>query len=144
MNPARLAVAEARTWIGTPWHHCGRSKGVGVDCAGLVIASLSAGGLDAPDPGRYSDTSDESELLAMALLAVADLVPDGAFQLGDVLLFVRDRAPSPMHHHLAVATGEGGFVHAWSTPSVMSVVETPFATFWSRSLRSVWRPRWPL
>lgn len=29
-------VAEARTWIGTPWRHQARVKGVGVDCIGFV------------------------------------------------------------------------------------------------------------
>ena len=30
-------VTEARTWVRTPYHHQARLKGVGVDCAGLVI-----------------------------------------------------------------------------------------------------------
>jgi len=31
-------VAEARTWVGTPFQHLTRVKGIGVDCVGLVIA----------------------------------------------------------------------------------------------------------
>lgn len=37
-------IAQARTWLGVPWHHQGRSR-LGVDCAGLpecVLAELSA------------------------------------------------------------------------------------------------------
>lgn len=30
-------VITARTWVGTPYHHQARVKGVGVDCAGVVI-----------------------------------------------------------------------------------------------------------
>lgn len=30
-------VAEARAWIGTPYQHQGRARGVGVDCVGLLI-----------------------------------------------------------------------------------------------------------
>ena len=30
-------VAEARTWLDTPYLHQGRRKGHGVDCLGLVI-----------------------------------------------------------------------------------------------------------
>ena len=30
-------VTTARTWTSTPYHHQARRKGVGVDCAGLVI-----------------------------------------------------------------------------------------------------------
>ena len=30
------AVQEALTWLGTPYHHQGRVKGVGVDCGTLI------------------------------------------------------------------------------------------------------------
>ena len=33
---ADAIVAEARTWLGVPWRHQGRSR-AGVDCAGLVV-----------------------------------------------------------------------------------------------------------
>lgn len=42
-------VAEARTWIGTPYQHQARVKGVGVDCAGLLIGVARALGLVSPD-----------------------------------------------------------------------------------------------
>ncbi len=35
-------VAEARTWLGTPYHHEGRVKGVGVDCLQLLAGVFSA------------------------------------------------------------------------------------------------------
>jgi len=35
-TPAEI-VAEAREWIGTRWDHQQRLKGVGTDCAGMVI-----------------------------------------------------------------------------------------------------------
>jgi NlpC/P60 family putative phage cell wall peptidase len=31
-------VAEARTWLRTPYHHLARVKGAGVDCVQLIIA----------------------------------------------------------------------------------------------------------
>lgn len=37
-------IAEALSWVGTPYHHHGRIKGVGVDCAQLLIAVYSATG----------------------------------------------------------------------------------------------------
>jgi len=30
-------IDEARTWLGTPYHHQPRVKGVGVDCAMLTM-----------------------------------------------------------------------------------------------------------
>lgn len=38
-------VDEAMGWIGTPYHHCARIKGVGVDCAQLPAAVYAAVGL---------------------------------------------------------------------------------------------------
>ncbi len=38
-------VSEAKTWLGTPYHHEARVKGVGVDCAQLLLAVYSAPGV---------------------------------------------------------------------------------------------------
>jgi NlpC/P60 family putative phage cell wall peptidase len=38
-------VAEARRWLGTPYHHGACVKGAGVDCAQLLIGVFSAVGL---------------------------------------------------------------------------------------------------
>lgn len=39
------AVAEAMTWLGTPYHHQGRIKGVGVDCGTLICEVYEKVGL---------------------------------------------------------------------------------------------------
>lgn len=47
-------VAEAMTWLGTPYHHHGAVKGVGVDCARILAMVYSACGLVPPiDLGNY-------------------------------------------------------------------------------------------
>ena len=38
-------VAEARSWLGTPYHHMGRVKGVGADCLTLPICCYQAAGI---------------------------------------------------------------------------------------------------
>ena len=47
MLPAmqEAVVAEARSWLRTPYHHQGRIKGVGVDCAMLLCEVYHAVGL---------------------------------------------------------------------------------------------------
>ena len=40
-----LVTAEAESWLGTPYHHMGRIKGVGVDCAMLPAEVYAACGL---------------------------------------------------------------------------------------------------
>lgn len=54
-DEARAAlVAEARTWIGTPYHHNAAVKGAGVDCGRILIEIFSTVGLTPPfDPGYY-------------------------------------------------------------------------------------------
>jgi hypothetical protein len=47
-------VAEARSWIGTPYHNCADVKGAGVDCGMLLVRVFVNSGLCAPfDPRPY-------------------------------------------------------------------------------------------
>ena len=47
-------VAEARSWIGTPYHNCADVKGVGVDCGMLLTRVFVDTGLCRPfDPRPY-------------------------------------------------------------------------------------------
>lgn len=51
----REAVIEsARSWLGTPYHHLAKVKGVGVDCAQFIIAAFEEAGVEIDDPGTYS------------------------------------------------------------------------------------------
>ena len=48
------AVAEAMTWLGTPYHHQGRVKGIGIDCATLLCEVYEVVGLiDHLNPRPY-------------------------------------------------------------------------------------------
>ena len=48
-------LVEAMTWLGTPYHHHGRVKGAGVDCATFLCEVYEAVGLITHiDPGTYS------------------------------------------------------------------------------------------
>lgn len=48
-------VAEALTWLRTPYHHRAKVKGVGVDCAQFPLAVYEAAGLIPPtDVGAYA------------------------------------------------------------------------------------------
>jgi NlpC/P60 family putative phage cell wall peptidase len=47
-------VAQARSWIGTPYHNCADIKGVGVDCGMLLVRVFVDTGLCPPfDPRPY-------------------------------------------------------------------------------------------
>lgn len=48
-------VAEARSWLGTPYHHMADIKGVGVDCGMLLVRIFSDLGLCSDfDPRPYT------------------------------------------------------------------------------------------
>ncbi len=86
----RAAVgAAARSWIGTPYHHAADVKGVGVDCAMLLVRVYCDLGLVEPfDPRPYTRDwmlhRDDERYLGF-LLARAHLVDKPG--LGDVILF---------------------------------------------------------
>jgi NlpC/P60 family putative phage cell wall peptidase len=92
-------VAEARSWIGTPYRHQGRLKGVGVDCLGLIVGVARALGLADKDADGYGAIPSDNRLRA-ALEAEMDRVPTGSLREADVLLIAWKRWPA----HLAIAT----------------------------------------
>lgn len=89
-------VTEARTWLGTPWVHQHRAKGVAVDCAGLVIGVARALGVVADDfdvqgYGRQPDGT---------LLDLCDMhlqrIGQADMQPGDVVVVAVERDPQHM------------------------------------------------
>jgi len=115
-------VAEARTWLGTPWQHQQRMKGVAVDCAGLVIGVARALGLVETDfdVGGYMRQPDGSML--PLLCSYMDPVPSSAMAPGDVIAFAI--AADPQHVGILGDYRHGGLsvIHAASRPGL--VVET--------------------
>ena len=45
MPDSNTIVTQARTWIGTPFHHQARLKGKGCDCLGLIVGVVDELGL---------------------------------------------------------------------------------------------------
>jgi NlpC/P60 family putative phage cell wall peptidase len=64
-------VAEALTWLGTPYHHFAGLKGIGADCAMFPLAVYKAAGLVPEDlavdhyPIDWAFHRDEERYLAM-------------------------------------------------------------------------------
>jgi len=63
MTTPEEIVAEARGWIGTRWDHQQRTKGVGTDCAGLVIGVARDLGLAQPEIAPYARQPSQNALL---------------------------------------------------------------------------------
>ncbi|RLJ20809.1 peptidase P60 [bacterium endosymbiont of Escarpia laminata] len=101
-------IAEARTWVGTPFGHQGRIKGRRVDCAGVIIGVARALGLsqfDSRDYGRSPNPERMGAILRSELIEipVIDAEP------GCVFWMAFDADPQ----HVAIYTGTN-LIHAYS------------------------------
>ena len=114
-------IAEAASWLGTPYHHRASLKGVGCDCLGLVRGIYRA--LYGPEPRevpaypQYNDGSESERLIAGLEEHLLLTLPPG--KPGDVLVF-RLRAGFPARH-CAVLVEPKCFIHAVSGRSVSLV-----------------------
>jgi cell wall-associated NlpC family hydrolase len=82
-------IAEARSWIGTPYHNCADIKGVGVDCGMLLVRVFVDLGLAEPfDPRPYTHDwhmhRDEERYLDLVLPRARRATTP---RIGDVMLF---------------------------------------------------------
>lgn len=131
-------IAEARSWIGTPYRHQASLKGVGCDCLGLVrgvwrgLYSAEPEATPAYAPDWAEATATES-LAAAAQRHMQELDPRD-FAAGDLLLF-RWRAGFPAKH-AAIATAADLMVHAHDGASVAEVALAPW---WRRRLAYAFR-----
>jgi len=127
-------VAEARRWLGTPFHHQGRLLGAGVDCVGVVIGVGRALGLTQFDTTDYGRLPVPDRMLGQLS---ANLVPVavGEIGLGDILWMRIDRDPQ----HLAIVSGVAPrqIVHAYE--GVGRCVEHGLDGKWQRRVVRAWR-----
>lgn len=131
-------VAEARSWIGTPYRHQASLKGIGCDCLGLVRGVWRhCVGTEPEAPPPYAPDWAEArgdEALAAAGGRHLVAVDPDAFDAGDVLLFRwRDGCVAK---HAAIASGEGTMIHAHDGAAVCEVA---LAAWWRRRLAFAFR-----
>jgi NlpC/P60 family putative phage cell wall peptidase len=121
-------IAEAASWIGTPYHHQASLKGVGADCLGLVRGVwrgvYGAEPLVIPAYAQEPNEAPGGEALiegAREHLIVGTAAP----QPGDLLVFrLRENLPA---RHCAILIAPERFVHAVSGRSVSGAA---FGTWW--------------
>ena len=131
-------IAEARSWIGTPYRHQASLKGVGCDCLGLVRGVWRALHGEEPErmPAYSRDWAEASlrETLAEAGARHLVTIERDEMQAGDVLLF-RWRA-GLVAKHAAILTADASMIHAHDGAAV---AEVAFAPWWRRRLAYVFR-----
>jgi NlpC/P60 family putative phage cell wall peptidase len=127
-------VAEARSWIGTPYRHQASAKWIGCDCLGLVRGVWrTIYGADPERPPAY--TSDWAEITGEETLLNAasrhmEIRPAGTFMPGDVLIF-RWRPHLPAKH-CGIVTEPDRMVHAYQAAG--RVAEGYIAATWRQRI----------
>jgi NlpC/P60 family putative phage cell wall peptidase len=143
MSIAEDIVAQARTWLGTPFHHQARLKGKGCDCLGLIVGVVDELGLK-DTYGRLLSSYDEitypkepdGAYLIEKLTDILLEVPIADARAGDLALFKVRENPQ----HLAILTdyeGTLGMIHSFA-PS-RRVVEHRLDEDWKSRLLKVFR-----
>jgi NlpC/P60 family putative phage cell wall peptidase len=136
-------VAQARSWIGTPFHHQARLKGIGCDCLGLCVGvalelelrDASGRLLAAYDEIDYSRAPD-GEYFTAKLDALFPAVPLEEKRAGDLALFHFDGNPQ----HLAILSdyeGDMGMIHCYA--QARRVVEHRLDEEWQSRMVKVYR-----
>lgn len=118
---ADAVVAEALTWLGTPYRHQGSRRGIGCDCLGLVRGVWAAVYGDEPErPGAYAPDWAEAgggEPLLDAARRHCVEKPIEMLAAGDLLLF-RWRPALPAKH-IGIAVSDTSFIHAYQGNAVV-------------------------
>lgn len=128
-------VTCAWTYLGTPFHHQGRRKGVGIDCAGLVIMVARELCLSTFDVTGYS-RQPNSMMFRSALTENLDRVRRCDTRAGDVLSILFDE-----EQHLAIVTAIEPLTLIHAYEKVGRVIEERAGIWWSSRIASVWRYR---
>lgn len=126
--PTDQIINEARSWVGVPWHHQGRSR-FGIDCAGLIIKIAESFGVFIPDLKIYPQKPDKRLVTIMTrYLPLCDLEP------ACISLFQFANAP----WHVGLYTGSS-LIHAYDGGRRKQVIESEWNRYWHNNLNSCYR-----
>ena len=122
-------IQTARSWLGVPYLHLGRSRR-GVDCAGLVVMAFKELGIEIADRAVYSRQPFRNELenhTALSFRRVETGEP------GDIFLMSFAGRPTS---HVGIFTGRT-IIHSYLT--VGRVVENDFIDGRPAKLKKIYR-----
>lgn len=133
------AVAEARTWLGTPFKHQGCVRGAGCDCIGLIKGVGLALGLVDYDPSspqarafaNYS-VMPNPRRMREGLATWLVQIPVAEATLADIYFMAWGREPQ----HVALIT-DCGIIHSYSRAG--KVVEHRLDDLWCSRIVAAYR-----
>lgn len=86
-------VRVARSYIDTPWHHRGRTPGLALDCAGVLVCAARDLGTVAPDFDVPDYTRAPDGTLLEWCERYMTRVSRERMQAGDAIVLITDREP---------------------------------------------------
>jgi hypothetical protein len=145
MTTPQDIIRAARGWIGTPFHHQARVKGVGVDCIGLLVGiareleltddkGLPLADYDQPN---YSPLPDGRGLKTAVSLHLLELASAGEASLGDVYLFRFQQDPQHVGILSELPDGAASIIHCYSNTG--KVVEHRLNDTWRKLIVAAYR-----
>lgn len=126
MTTGADVVQAARAWLGTPYHHQARLRGVGVDCLGLLIGVCRELGLVHPtfDVTAYPRAADGATLMNLAQYHMGPRIERADMQAGHAIVTAYRGVP----HHFGVLAdyrwGGLSIIHAFNAARPPRVIET--------------------
>lgn len=133
-NQRTDVVAQARTWLGTPWHHMGDVQGAGVDCLMLLVRVYSACKLIPADvdPRPYAQDWHMHRAEEMYLAGVGQYSQATDTPLpGDVAMFQFGRCVA----HAAIVVEWPLIIHAFRDQRAVVLSDVSVSDYLSRRLR---------
>ena len=125
-------IREARSWAGTPFRHKGRTKGVCVDCIGLVYGPAVILGLTAAVLPAYA-RSPHGGMLEQSLRDCPDLEPvHRGLQPADILVFKFTKDSQ----HVGIYTGRN-LIHSYEP--VGGYTEHRYCEKWEKRRQAAFR-----
>lgn len=136
MTIGERAIAEARSWIGTPYLHQASTRGAGTDCLGLLRGVWRAVQGDEREavPAYTADWAEPDRREVLFEAARRWLVPKplNRPEVGDVLLFRMQERSIAKHLGLQSETGaHPKFIHAYTGHGVL---ESTLSQPWQRRI----------
>lgn len=135
MDGGNRLAESALLWLGTPYHHNAKIRGVGVDCARFVIGACEDAGLLEKDSLVLGDYSNE-----WALHHARDVMHEVAEKYGiqvknprrgDIFLYQYGRVAS----HAGIYLGHDEIIHAYIDAGVV-ISSTHDSIFFMRNGKS--------
>mgnify|MGYP003408552803 CR=1 FL=1 len=135
---ADLAVAEARSYIGVKWRHRARSR-FSIDCLGLVVAAVQAGGVAMRDRVDYGRSPWKDGLEREFREHFGDPIPFEDAMPGDIALLCWDSRQGVPAHVGVLSDGKHGLqiIHSYSCSAV---AEHGIDDKWRARILMVFRP----